>query len=163
MNDFESGEKPTLSIVVPLYNEEENVFLLLDSIHNAMSQYRGSWELLLIDDGSSDQTARLLRKHATQFGQHIRVLELQRNYGQTAAMQAGFDESRGEIIATLDGDLQNDPSDIPRMVEELLNRDLDLLTGWRKERQDDLLLRKIPSRIANLLIGKITGVKIHDY
>jgi glycosyltransferase involved in cell wall biosynthesis len=93
----------------------------------------------------------------------VRVIRLRRNFGQTAAMQAGFDAARGELIATLDGDLQNDPADIPRMVDELLERDLDLLQGWRRKRQDDLMMRKIPSRIANKLIGKVTGVALHDY
>jgi glycosyltransferase involved in cell wall biosynthesis len=93
----------------------------------------------------------------------VRVIRLRRNFGQTAAMQAGIDAARGELIATLDGDLQNDPADIPRMVEELLERDLDLLQGWRRQRQDGLVLRKIPSRIANRLIAKVTGVWLHDY
>jgi glycosyltransferase involved in cell wall biosynthesis len=100
---------------------------------------------------------------AERYGPHVRVIRFRRNFGQTAAMQAGFDAARGALIATLDGDLQNDPADIPRMVDELIERDLDLLQGWRRDRQDALVMRKIPSRIANRLIGRVTGVELHDY
>jgi glycosyltransferase involved in cell wall biosynthesis len=116
-----------------------------------------------VDDGSRDGTGARLMQLAATCGSHVRVIRLRRNFGQTAAMQAGFDAARGTVIATLDGDLQNDPADIPRMVDELLARDLDLLQGWRQRRQDDLLLRKVPSRIANALIGRVTGVALHDY
>lgn len=122
-----------------------------------------AWELILINDGSRDHTQEELETCREQYGKHVQLLELQRNFGQTAAMQAGIDAARGDILVTLDGDLQNDPSDIPDMVEELLGKDLDLLVGWRKDRKDTLLSRKIPSRIANYLIGKITGVRLHDY
>ncbi|ASP40959.1 glycosyltransferase [Bacterioplanes sanyensis] len=155
--------QPSLSVVIPMYNEIENVTAMVARVHEGLADYRGSWELLVVDDGSSDGTPQALQREAEQYGRHVRVVELRRNFGQTAAMQAGIDEARGELIATLDGDLQNDPADIPRMVDHLLEKDLDLLTGWRKNRQDDLLLRKIPSRIANRLIGKITGVRINDY
>ncbi len=154
---------PSLSVVIPMFNEVENVSAMVARVHEGLADYRGSWELLVVDDGSSDGTPQALHQEAKQYGRHVRVVELRRNFGQTAAMQAGIDEARGELIATLDGDLQNDPADIPRMVDHLLAKDLDLLTGWRKDRQDDLVLRKIPSRIANRLIGKITGVRINDY
>lgn len=153
----------SLSIVIPFYQEEENVRRLINRIHEGMADYPGKWEVICVDDGSPDSTFAELKACREDYGDHVRVLSLQRNFGQTAAMQAGIDESRGELIATLDGDLQNDPHDIPRMVNELIARDLDLLQGWRKDRQDAAVQRKLPSRIANSLIAKVTGVKLHDY
>ncbi|MFN4065584.1 MAG: glycosyltransferase family 2 protein [Parazoarcus communis] len=153
----------TLSVVVPMYNEAENVEPLLDRIHLALGPYPWPWEVVLVDDGSSDATPAELARCATQFGPHVRVVELMRNFKQTAAMQAGLDAARGSVIVTMDGDLQNDPIDIPRMVKRLLTEDLDLVAGWRKDRQDGLLLRKIPSRIANRLIARLTGVHLRDY
>lgn len=153
----------TLSVVVPMYNEAENVEPLLDRIHLALGPYPWPWEVVLVDDGSSDATPLELARCATQFGPHVRVIELMRNFKQTAAMQAGLDAARGSVIVTMDGDLQNDPIDIPRMVHRLLTEDLDLVAGWRKDRQDGLLLRKIPSRIANRLIARLTGVHLRDY
>ena len=152
-----------LSVVVPLYNEEDSVGPLIDRMNECLVDYAAPWELILVDDGSSDATVATVRGILEHGQEHIRLLELQRNFGQTAAMQAGIDAARGEVIVTMDGDLQNDPIDIPRMVERLLREDLDLLSGWRKDRQDNMLMRKIPSRIANRLIGKITGVRLHDY
>lgn len=146
-----------------MYNEIDNVSPMVARVHEGLASYQGDWELLVVDDGSVDGTPQALRAETAKYGSHVRVVELRRNFGQTAAMQAGIDEARGELIATLDGDLQNDPTDIPRMVDHLLEKDLDLLTGWRKNRRDDLVMRKIPSRIANRLIGKITGVRINDY
>ncbi len=154
---------PNLSIVIPLYEEAENVEPLIARVHEGLMGYRGAWELICVDDGSRDETGRRLLALVRRYGPHLRIIQLQRNFGQTAAMQAGIDAARGELIATLDGDLQNDPADIPRMVDELLERDLDLLQGWRRRRQDDLWLRKIPSRLANLLIGWVTGLRLHDY
>ena len=116
-----------------------------------------------MDDGSSDATPAELRRCAAERGPHVRVVELLRNFKQTAAMQAGIDAARGDVVVTMDGDLQNDPVDIPRMVGRLLREDLDLVAGWRKNRQDGLLLRKIPSRIANRLIARMTGVRLKDY
>lgn len=153
-----------LSIVIPLYNEEDSVGPLIERTNEALSEYASKWELVLVDDGSSDRTVATVTKMLVDQGlTHVRLLELQRNFGQTAAMQAGIDAARGEVIVTMDGDLQNDPIDIPRMVARLLTDDLDLLSGWRKNRQDKLLMRKIPSRMANWLIGNITGVQLHDY
>ncbi len=154
---------PALSLVIPMYQEADSVEPLLQRVHEGLRSYRGPWELICVDDGSSDGTAQRLAKVAERYGSHVRVIRLRRNFGQTAAMQAGIDAARGELIATLDGDLQNDPADIPRMVEELTKRDLDLLQGWRVERRDALLLRKVPSRLANRLIAKVTGVRLHDY
>ncbi|MBK1722774.1 glycosyltransferase [Thiocystis violacea] len=158
-----SARQPSLSVVIPMYQEIESVDPMVERVHDGLADYRGDWELICVDDGSRDGTGQRLREIAARVGPHMRVICLRRNFGQTAAMQAGFDAARGELIATLDGDLQNDPADIPRMVDELLARDLDLLQGWRRRRQDDLVMRKIPSRIANAMIGKVTGVALHDY
>ncbi|MEF0939385.1 glycosyltransferase family 2 protein [Rhizobium sp. BR 362] len=152
-----------LSLVVPVFNEEESVEPLIERICSAMVGFTKPWELILIDDGSTDATLVNARRALGREGLTLRIVELQRNFGQTAAMQAGIDTATGRLIATMDGDLQNDPKDIPSMVEELERRQLDLLVGWRKNRQDGLLLRKIPSWCANYLIGRITGVKLHDY
>jgi glycosyltransferase involved in cell wall biosynthesis len=152
-----------LSVVVPLYNEETNVAPLVTQLAAALADYSWPWEAILVDDGSADGTLTRLREAARTTGPHVRVLALQRNFGQTAAMQAGIDVARGDVIATLDGDLQNDPADIPAMVEQLYARDLDLLSGWRRNRQDGFFLRKIPSRLANSLIRRVTGVHVHDY
>ncbi|TCL76221.1 glycosyltransferase family 2 protein [Rhizobium sp. BK251] len=152
-----------LSLVVPVFNEEESVGPLIDRICTAMGDFTAPWELILIDDGSTDATLVNARKSIERQGLALKIVELQRNFGQTAAMQAGIDAASGRLIATMDGDLQNDPKDIPAMVAELERRGLDLLVGWRKNRQDGLFLRKIPSWCANYLIGRITGVKLHDY
>ena len=152
-----------LSLVVPIFNEEESVGPLIDRICEAMKDYPHRWELVLVDDGSADATLPNARKYIERPDLDLKIVELQRNFGQNAAMQAGIDTARGRLIATLDGDLQNDPKDIPGMVEALEARELDLLVGWRKNRQDGLFLRKIPSWCANYLIGRITGVKLHDY
>ncbi|MCO5730863.1 glycosyltransferase family 2 protein [Rhizobium sp. SSA_523] len=152
-----------LSLVVPVYNEEESVGPLIARIQDAMAGYPARWELILVDDGSTDATLVNARSAIGRVGLDLHVIALQRNFGQTAAMQAGITQARGRLIATLDGDLQNDPRDIPTMVQELERRELDLLVGWRKNRQDGLFLRKVPSWIANRLIGRITGVRLHDY
>lgn len=156
-------ESSSLSIVVPMYKEEENAARLVERVHQGMAEYNGPWELVLVDDGSPDGTVRAIKAAQKQWGEHVRLIELQRNFGQTAAMQAGIDAARGELIVTMDGDLQNDPTDIPSMVSELLERDLDLLQGWRVNRQDAAIKRKLPSKIANRLIAKMTGVALHDY
>ncbi len=156
-------KRPSLSVVIPLYREADSVAPLLARVHEGLAGYGGPWELICVDDGSRDGTSLRLHDAAQGYGDHVRVIRLGRNYGQTAAMQAGFDAARGELIASLDGDLQNDPADIPRLVDELLERDLDLLQGWRRDRQDALVMRKIPSRIANRLIARVTGVRLHDY
>ncbi len=153
----------TLSVVIPVYMEQDNIPFLIERVHFALNDYPNLWELIIVDDGSMDATVRQLYACRERFGDHVRVLELQRNFGQTAAMQAGIDAARGECIATLDGDLQNDPMDIPRLVRQLLDKDLDMLQGWRQQRKDNWLIRKFPSRIANRLIARITGVKLQDY
>ncbi len=152
----------TLSVVVPMYNEAENVEPLVERIHLALGPYPWPWELVLVDDGSFDATPSELERCAASKGAHVRIIRLSRNFKQTAAMQAGIDAARGSVIVTMDGDLQNDPIDIPRMVGRLLDEELDLVAGWRKDRQDNWL-RKIPSRIANRLIARMTGVQLRDY
>lgn len=152
----------SLSIVIPMYKESQNVAPMLEAVHQGLAGYCGDWELICVDDGSTDDTALRLREEGAKYGSHVRLIRMRRNFGQTAAMQAGIDAARGEFIATLDGDLQNDPADIPRMLEELQRRDLDLLQGWRRQRQDEST-RKFFSRVANRLIARITGVNLHDY
>ena len=146
-----------------MYREQDNVKPMLEGVHSGLADYPGSWELVVVDDGSTDETGLRLVKSAQEYGPHVRILRFARNHGQTAAMQAGIDAARGAVIATLDGDLQNDPADIPRLVEEMLNQDLDLLAGKRSNRQDAWLSRKLPSKIANRIIGRVTGVRITDY
>jgi glycosyltransferase involved in cell wall biosynthesis len=158
-----SSAQHRLSLVIPMYNEQDNVLPMLERVHEVLGHYPMPWEVLLVNDGSSDGTLAMMCEGQAKYGEHVRVVELRRNFGQTAAMQAGIDLARGDVIATLDGDLQNDPIDIPRMVNRLLDEDLDLVAGWRKNRQDAVIMRKIPSRIANKLIRRITGVQLHDY
>lgn len=154
---------PSLSVVIPFYNEADNVAPMIAQVEQALAAYPGPWELIGVNDGSNDGTGQRLEAAAKDSGPHVRALSFRRNFGQTAAMQAGIDAARGELIATMDGDLQNDPSDLPRMVQALLDRDLDVLAGRRANRQDDWLSRKLPSRIANRLIARVTGVRLRDY
>lgn len=154
-----TSDIPELSLVVPLYNEEESVRPLVEQIRDALVD-RPNWELLLVDDGSRDDTAKVAHTCA-EADERVRVLCLARNYGQTQAMQAGFDHVRAETVATLDGDLQNDPRDIPRLLETL-NEGYDLVTGYRVDRKDALITRTIPSWIANRLIALLTGVRVRD-
>ena len=158
-------QPPTLSIVVPMFNERENVAGLHDDIVAAMSAWASSgssWEVLYVDDGSVDGTyERLLEAQAAR-PDVVSVIRLRRNFGQTAALAAGFDHARGGVIVTMDGDRQNDPKDIPRLLEEL-QRGCDIVSGWRRTRRDPFLSRRLPSRAANWLIGMVTGVALHDY
>jgi glycosyltransferase involved in cell wall biosynthesis len=154
--------QPRLSIVVPMYNEVDNVEPFVTAVHDALQGYDRPWELILVNDGSRDGTQKALDEQARLRGPHVRPIHLWRNFRQTAAMQAGIDASRGEVIVTLDGDLQNDPKDIPALVTHLIDNDLDLVAGWRQNRQDGMVLRKIPSKIANRLIRRITGLQFQD-
>ena len=156
-----SASVPELSIVVPLFNEEESLPLLVEKMLLALRPLGRSFELVLVDDGSSDRTADVLRQQAAGAPELVAVL-LRRNYGQTAAMAAGFDASRGRLIVTLDGDLQNDPADIPMLLGRL-EEGYDLVSGWRHQRQDHAVSRLLPSKIANGLIARVTGVRLHDY
>ncbi len=151
-----------VSVVVPMYNEVDNAAPMVDAVQAALAGYPHPWELIVVDDGSTDGTGRALDRHAASVGPHVRVLHLARNFRQTAAMQAGIDAARGDVIVTMDGDLQNDPQDIPRMVARLLREDLDLVAGWRQQRQDGFLLRRLPSMIANRLIRKVSGLDFQD-
>lgn len=151
-----------LSIVVPMYNEVDNVEPFVSAVHQALDNYPYPWELIIVNDGSRDGTQKALDEQARLRGPHVRPIHLWRNFRQTAAMQAGIDASRGDVIVTLDGDLQNDPVDIPKLVDKLLREDLDLVAGWRQNRQDGMFLRKIPSKIANRLIRKITQLEFQD-
>jgi glycosyltransferase involved in cell wall biosynthesis len=150
-----------LSVVVPLFNEQESLAPLVERILSHVRPLGLSFELVLVDDGSRDRTPELLGQLAATVPELVAV-RLRRNYGQTAAMAAGFDASRGEVIVTLDGDLQNDPADIPLLLEKL-NQGFDLVSGWRHRRQDAALSRLLPSLVANRLIARVTGVKLHDY
>ncbi|MEW9835575.1 glycosyltransferase family 2 protein [Mesorhizobium marinum] len=152
-----------LSVVVPMRNEEESIGPLVERICGALKGFGKPWELIIVDDGSTDATLANARKEFSREGLDLRIVELQRNFGQAAGLQAGIDAARGRLLATLDGDLQNDPYDIPGMIAVLEERQLDLLCGWRKDRHDGLVLRLIPSWIANALIRKVTGVRVHDY
>ena len=150
-----SNALQSLSIVIPVYNEEDNIHPLVDRVHHAMQTYAHPWELIIVDDGSSDATWQRLQETREQFGDHVRAFELNRNFGQTAAMQAGFDHSNGDIVIPMDGDMQNDPKDIPKLIQKI-NEGYDVVSGWRKERLDKKYTRIIPSKIANHLISKIT-------
>lgn len=152
-----------LSVVVPLFNEEDNVAALVAQVEAALGTLGWPWQLILVDDGSSDRTAGRIRQAVAAYPARVCAVILRRNFGQTAAMQAGIDMAQGSIIATMDGDLQNNPADIGRMVRRLLDEDLDLLVGWRKSRRDNLWLRRLPSWCANRLIVAVTGVRLHDY
>jgi len=149
-----------LSVVVPVYNEAESLAILHDEISRAATSMGESWELILVDDCSTDGSHRIMLDLRAS-DPHLRIVRFSRNYGQTAALAAGFDQSRGEVVVTLDGDLQNDPADIPEMVA-LLRTGWDVVAGWRKDRQDGFVLRRLPSLMANRMIGIVTGVKIHD-
>ena len=151
-----------LSVVVPMYDERDNAEPLIEAVQAALADYPQPWELVVVDDGSRDGTGPVLQRRAAQVGDHVRVIRLLRNQGQSAAMQAGIDAARGDVIVTMDGDLQNDPRDIPALVARLLGEDLDLVAGWRQHREDGFLLRKLPSRIANRVIRRATGLRFHD-
>ena len=155
------SNKPDISIVIPLFNEQQNVNGLVDDIKQALSQAEFSYEVILVDDGSVDATWSQLQLVRDRLP-GLQLIRLRRNFGQTAAMSAGFDHARGDVIIPMDGDLQNDPADIPRLLDKL-REGYDVVSGWRKNRHDDLLTRKVPSWIANSVIGAITGVHLHDY
>ncbi len=151
---------PGLSIVVPIFNERENVPALHDALTHALRLLGRTYELVLVDDGSDDGTRDLLRELAAADA-HVRLVLFRRNYGQTAAMAAGFRACRGRTIVSMDGDLQNDPADIGRLVDKL-DEGYDVVCGWRRFRQDRVATRLLPSRIANFLIARVTGARIHD-
>jgi len=150
----------TLSVIIPLYNEEENLPLLYEKLKEYLESLKKEYEILFVDDGSADRTLSILEEIQAKDNRVV-VLSLRRNFGQTAAFAAGFDFARGDIVVTMDGDLQNDPADISKLLE--LIKDHDLVSGWRKKRKDPFFSRRLPSLVANWLISKVTGVKLHDY
>jgi len=150
-----------LSVVVPLLNEEENIPLLYDELMDVLPGIAEDYEVIFIDDGSTDNSLSIL-KEIQEKNSHIVVITFRKNFGQTAAMAAGFDYARGDIIITMDGDLQNDPHDIPKLLEQI-DAGNDVVTGWRYDRKDPFINRRLPSIIANKIISKITGVNLHDY
>ncbi|HEV8699855.1 MAG TPA: glycosyltransferase family 2 protein [Candidatus Polarisedimenticolia bacterium] len=159
------NQPPRVSIVVPMFNEKDNVDALHAEIVSAMSAAGGgggAWEVLYVDDGSTDGTYERLREAQGSHPGLVSVIRLRRNFGQTAALAAGFNHARGGVIVTIDGDLQNDPADIPRVLEEVAHGH-DVVSGWRRNRVDPFLSRRLPSRAANWLIGVVTGVALHDY
>lgn len=152
---------PTLSVVAPIYNEAGNVTPLVEEIVETLKNYPAFWEIILVDDGSQDGSRSELEQMAKKNSQ-IKPLFLKRNFGQTAALSAGIDASQGEVIVTMDADRQNDPADIPLLLNKMAEG-YDVVSGWRKSRKDDFLTRTFPSRMANKLISFFTGVALHDY
>lgn len=150
-----------LSIVIPLLNEEENIPILYDELTQVLSEREEEYEIIFIDDGSSDRSLSIL-KDLQEKDDHIVIVSFRKNFGQTAAMAAGFDYARGDVIITMDADLQNDPKDIPQLLEQIRAGN-DVVTGWRFDRKDAFINRRLPSIIANKIISKTTGVNLHDY
>ena len=151
-----------LSVVIPVYNEEENIRLLHNSIQEALSDLGTPWEVIYIDDGSSDDSLSVLESIAVENPETTTVIAFRRNFGQTAAVAAGIDFAHGEIIVLMDADMQNDPADIPLLLHKI-DEGYDVVSGWRRNRQDAFISRTFPSRIANWLISFVTGVHLHDY
>jgi len=158
---FEIKESVYLSVIIPVYNERENISYLYENLNKVLPTLGKKYEVILIDDGSTDGTFNELVKIHEQ-NSNYKIVKFRKNFGQTPAMSAGFDYANGEIIITLDADLQNDPKDIPLLIEKM-NEGYDIVSGWRINRQDKAMSRKLPSKIANWLIAKLTGVRIHDY
>lgn len=152
-----------LSVVVPVYNEADNLPLLYQALHQTLECLTDVvWEVTFVDDGSSDNSPEILEDLSDAYPDHVCVVALRRNFGQTAAIAAGIDYARGDVIILMDADLQNDPADIPGMIQ-LIESGYDVVSGWRKERRDDFVTRTFPSRLANWLISNVTGVHLHDY
>ena len=150
-----------LSIIIPIYNEEQNLAPLLDEITSVLMASGHSYEIICVDDGSKDQSYKILREISRKIDSLV-VIQFRRNFGQTAALQAGFDAAQGRVIIPMDGDLQNDPAEIPRMIKKL-DEGYDIVTGWRVNRQDSYINKRLPSIIANWLISSTTKVQLHDY
>ncbi|MCD6400402.1 MAG: glycosyltransferase family 2 protein [Anaerolineales bacterium] len=151
-----------LSIVIPVYNEAENLVSLLDELYHAMEKQSYPWEVIFVDDGSVDTSWEVIKKFAEADPRRVIAISFRRNFGQTAAIEAGIDHAMGDVIVFMDADMQNDPNDIPMMLEKIYEG-YDLVSGWRVNRKDNYLLRVMPSRIANALISWVTGVRLHDY
>jgi glycosyltransferase involved in cell wall biosynthesis len=155
-------QTPEVSVVVPLFNEADNILPLYHALHHAMALIGRRWEVIFVDDGSTDSTYPVLCDLHAQAKALVRVLRLRRNFGQTAALSAGFDAARAPVIVSMDGDMQNDPSDIESLLKTL-DDGYDVVSGWRVHRQEGFWLRRLPSRLANWLISRITGIHLHDY
>jgi len=151
-----------VSVVIPVFNEVKSVSILHSKLHEAMKTLEKDWEVVFVDDGSTDGSLQAVEVLAEKDPNHTRVVALRRNFGQTAAISAGIDYTEGEIIVLMDGDLQNDPADIPKLIAGIDNG-YDLVSGWRKDRKDNFITRIFPSRIANWIISRVTGVYLHDY
>jgi glycosyltransferase involved in cell wall biosynthesis len=151
-----------LSLIIPVYNEEENLTGLFAEICSAVKPLNRTWEVVFVDDGSTDSSLEILRNIAKQEPEHVTVIVFRRNFGQTAAISAGLDHSRGEIMILMDADMQNDPHDIPVLLSKL-DEGYDVVSGWRKLRKDNTLTRTVPSVVANAIISAVTGVHLHDY
>jgi glycosyltransferase involved in cell wall biosynthesis len=155
------GHECRLSVVIPIYNEEENIPSLLEQLRNALKQLGVRYEMIAVDDGSRDNGAAVLKRYAAEIPE-LKIVRLRRNSGQAAAIMAGLERATGEVIVTIDADLQNDPDDIDKLVAKL-NEGYDVVSGWRKDRRDHLLRRNLASRIANRLISRVSGIYLHDY
>jgi glycosyltransferase involved in cell wall biosynthesis len=151
-----------LSVVSPVFNELENLPLLYRAVYQALEPLGISWELILVDDGSTDGSLAVSEELAGKDHEHVRVLEFRRNFGQTAAIAAGIDHARGDVVVLIDADLQNDPADIPLLLQKI-DEGYDVVSGWRAERKDNFIKRTLPSNVANWLISTVTGVRLHDY
>lgn len=151
-----------LSLIIPVYNEEGNLENLYCAIEKTMNGLKQSWEVFFVDDGSRDKSLSILRGLAEQDPEHISVVVFRRNYGQTAALAAGIDHSSGDTIVLMDADMQNDPADIPMLLDKL-DEGYDLVSGWRRQRKDNVITRNFPSMVGNWLISQVTGVHLHDY
>ena len=151
-----------LSIIVPVYNEQDNIKPLYKQIIKAITPLEIDWELVMVDDGSQDKSQAVLKELVKDDPEHVSLVFLRRNFGQTAAIAAGIDHSQGDVVVLLDADMQNDPADIPAMLKKI-EEGYDVVSGWRHNRQDSFLTRTLPSRIANWLISIVTGVHLHDY
>lgn len=151
-----------LSIIIPVYNERETLELLRDSLYKTLETIPYSWEIVFVDDGSQDDSFHFLESFAKEDPEHITAIAFRRNFGQTAAIAAGIDHAAGEIIILMDADMQNDPADIPMLLEKI-KEGYDVVSGWRADRKDKFITRTLPSRTANKLISWVTGVHLHDY
>ena len=154
------NQSPEISVVVPLLNEQDNIGPLYEQITQTLTDVY-DYEIIFVDDGSSDNSFEILAK-LQKADTRIRIIRFRKNFGQTAALSAGFAHARGKVIVAIDADLQNDPADIPEMIAKL-DKGFDVVSGWRKKRHDNAITRLLPSKIANWLISRITGVKLHDY
>lgn len=159
---MEKSATKRVSVVIPVHNEASNIKKLSEEVFHALSGLDVDWEVLVVDDGSSDDTWKLLKEWRENEGERVKLIRLAKNYGQTLALKAGIESAQGEIIVTMDGDLQNDPHDIPKLIEKL-EEGYDVVSGWRKKRKDAFLTRRLPSLIGNIVVSAVSGLKLHDY